>query len=87
MDYGNPAGGGTDLAQSTRFSMLEKPKVDGLVKSLNSVAPVKAEVQKLLKWLDSGFRRNDNKLIIWLFTDSSRLTFYILDLSWNNWGS
>jgi hypothetical protein len=36
-------------------------KIDGLVKSPNSVIPAKAEVQKLLKWLDSGFRRNDEK--------------------------
>ena len=37
--------------------------LDELVKSHNPVTPANAGVQKLLKWLDSGFRRNDKKLI------------------------
>jgi len=36
-------------------------KFDGFVKSLNSVTPAKAGVQKSLNLLDSGFRRNDKK--------------------------
>ena len=42
--------------------------IDGLVKSPNSVTPAKAGVQKLLKWLDSYFRRNDEKGIFRIFT-------------------
>jgi len=36
---------------------------DGFVKSPNPVTPAKAGVHNRLKQLDSGFRRNDNKLI------------------------
>ena len=35
--------------------------IDGLVKSPNSVTPVKTGVQNLLNSLDSGIRRNDEK--------------------------
>ncbi len=38
-----------------------KFKIDGLVKSPNSVTPVKTGVHMLLKLLGSGFHRNDNK--------------------------
>jgi hypothetical protein len=34
---------------------------DGLVKSPQTVTPVKTGVQNVLKQLDSGFRRNDEK--------------------------
>ena len=40
---------------------FQSSKFDGLVKSPQAVTPVKTGVQTLLKELDSGFRRNDEK--------------------------
>ena len=55
--------------------------VDGLVKSLFSVSPANAGVQKLLKLLDSGVRRNDNKLNFRLFTNSSMFDIRLFKVS------
>ena len=44
--------------------------INGPVKSLFTVSPAKAGVQKFLKLRDSGLRQNDIKLIIQLFTQS-----------------
>jgi hypothetical protein len=47
---------------------------DDLVKSPQTVTPVKTGVQNLLKELDSGFRRNDEK--------RTQRTFYEFIIDW-----
>ncbi len=44
-----------------RFMMFAEDNYDELVKSPKNVTPVETGVQNLLKRLDSGFRRNDEK--------------------------
>jgi hypothetical protein len=58
-----------------RFDLPEitKDKSDGFVKSHISSCRTWSGIQNVLKSLDSGFRRNDEKLIFRLFTNSSKL--------------
>ena len=48
---------------------------DGAANSPNSSCRTWSGIQNIMKSLDSGFRRNDNKLIFWLFTNSSTINF------------
>ncbi|RJP77039.1 MAG: hypothetical protein C4522_16460 [Desulfobacteraceae bacterium] len=57
----------------TKILFYARPKNDELVKSPNSVTPVKTGVQNPLKKLDSDFRQNDKKGDFRLFTRPSKM--------------
>ncbi len=64
-------------AKRHHYSMFN---VDGLVKSPNPVTPAKAGVQKLLKLLDSGLRRNDDLGEIQTFYETISVGRSMLDV-------
>jgi hypothetical protein len=70
------------IIERTNCTFYDSINFDGVVKSPDSVIPAKAGIYNVLKLLDSGFRRNDEKGIFRLFTGSSTLNFecYVLTM-------